>query len=67
MMHHLNPPVAAGQAVGDLAGIVSAAIVNDNYLKVGSDTFEDGNSPLHDTGYIVLLIIAREKNTNSLR
>ncbi|MBA7666949.1 hypothetical protein ES703_75033 [subsurface metagenome] len=67
MVHDFYPAVSRGNFVGNLAGGVGTAVVNDNYFKVGARLFQNGERLFDGAGYIVLFIIAGEKNADRIR
>jgi hypothetical protein len=64
MVHHLYFRVLSCDFVGEPAGPVGAAIVDDNHLEVGPHLFEDAECLLDGPDDIVPLIITGEENAD---
>jgi len=56
--------VGGGDLVGDLAGFVGAAIVNDDDLEVGVELLEDGERLFGGLSKVVLLVVTGEKDAD---
>jgi hypothetical protein len=62
MVHDFYPFVLGGDFIGNAAGGIGTSIVNNNYLKVRLEIFQDRKRLLGGAGDIVLLVVAREKD-----
>jgi hypothetical protein len=62
MVHDFYPFVSGGDFIGNAAGGVGASVVNNNYLKVRLEMFQDRKCLLDGAGDVVLLVVAGEED-----
>jgi hypothetical protein len=62
MVHDFYPFVLGGDFIGNAAGGIGTSVVNNNYLKVRLEIFQDRKRLLGRAGDVVLLVVTGEKD-----
>ena len=65
MTHDLDVRVFGGQALGNLAGAIAAAVVDYNHFEIVGDVRAFGNPRAHDALDVAFLVMRRQKDADS--
>ena len=65
MMHDLDVRVFGGEALGNLAGAIAAAVVDHDHLVVVGDVRQFRQPRAHDALDVAFLIVRRQENADS--
>ena len=65
MTHDLDVRVLGGEALGDLASAIAAAVVNHDHLEVVRDARAFGNPRAHDALDVAFLVMRRQKDADA--